>query len=414
MSYHSSLSAIFGFRDPPCDPEGSDSSAAVTHAALGISFLQQAEANFRKKLEKLDGGKRLNADDPEDCLELARLAELSGNLSPEICFYLRAWAAVKLHQQNMNEDGYDSEIKEIQDRMTDIRKREGIGHSEDWPKEAMPVDYKDLEKQYRNRQDEMFEELLLQLDIQDVANLYKSSKEEYRARFEEGRRQIGESIGDLARLTSIQEQFEKEAEACANAGAYHAAAIMISAALESALLMACIRCPKETKIARSKLLGNKPREKDPRKWTLGQLICVTTEAEWLTEQVFERVGVRLDSKDIARSVSKIRNMIHPGAQLRDKGLENTKLSYLYVREAYTAIKWDIHDQDIPIKNTVNEDRPVRTPYYSTEEDSFHTCTNCREGNSIEPQYLKYGRGNRTQECWLCELYRIKGICSAYI
>jgi len=406
----SSLSAIFGFSSPYTS-NGSNLLDTVTHAALGISYLQQTESDFTKKLKKLDGGKQLNPENPEDCMELAGIAEMSGNLSPNICFYLRAWAADKLHQQNMDEEGYDSEVQEIKDQMRDLRKREDLRRSEYSEISPISKDYLYLQNQYINRQEEMFEELLLQLGLPEMFDLYKNNKEEYRHRYEDGERQIWESVDDSAKLASIQDNFEKESEACANAGAYHAATIMIGSAIESALLLLCIKCPEKIKTIRPKLSDN-IQGKNPKDWTLGQLISVTTESKWLTEQVFERVGVKLNLKEIARSVSDMRNMVHPGAQLRSKHTRNTELSYLYAREVYTVIKWSLHGQDAH-ENVVDNNQLAKTPYHSIKEDSYHTCTNCREGKNIEKKYLRYGRGGRIKECWLCELYRLKGVCSPY-
>ena len=369
-----SLSARFGFGGPnPNRHSGPD--AEVTHAALGISARKKVESHFRAKSEAMNGGKKLDPRSPEDCMELAALGETSGKLSPESCFYLRAWALEEIHKRNLNEKGYDSDIDDLCARMEAMRKQED-------PNSTGGRDYQELRRRYDQRKQEMFEELHLQWDLADMLNLYKSDRKAYNAKTERGKQEIWTTKTDLEKIAAIQELFEKEAEACRKVQAYHAAAIMIGSALESSLLLACLKFPEDTETARN-ALSNKPKSSDPRQWALSQL-------------------------------NGIRNTVHPGRLLRTGSLKNAELEYAYVYEAYDTIKWLLSNKGSEtIRSDMKGPPPTRIPYHSTEGKSYHTCVNCRRGNEIKPEHFRYGHGDREEECWLCEYYIFRGSCTPF-
>ena len=341
-------------------------------------------------------------------MELAALGETSGNLSPDSCFYLRAWALKKIHKRNLNENGYDSDIDDLRARMEAMRKQEDSNST-------IARDFQELRRKFDERQQSMFEELHLQCDLDDMLSLYQSNREAYYAKAERGRQQIWTTKPDLEKIAAIQERFEKEAEACEKVKSYYAAAIMIGSALEASLLLACLKYPEETEEAKNALPKNlRPKYTDPRRWALGQLISVATEAGWIGEHMFMSIGAQLDGKEIAKEIKGIRNTVHPGVQLRTGSLKNAELEYVYVYEAYDTIKWLLSKKG---SETIKADKkgppPTRTPYHSTEGKSYHSCVNCRRGNEIKPENFRYGHGDRTEECWLCEYYRVRGSCKPF-
>ena len=404
---HRSLSARFGFGGPDRN-RNSGPDAEVTHAALGISAYKKVESHFEAKSKAMDGGKKVDPSNPDDCMELAALGETSGRLSSDSCFYLRVWALKEIHKRNLNEKGYDSDIDDLRVRMEAMLKQE----------DPIITDARgnlELRRKLEERQQAMFEELHLKYDLEDMLRLYQSDRKEYYAKAERGKQQIWTTKPDLEKIAAIQEQFEKEAEACEKVKAYHAAAIMIGSALESSLLLACLKFPEETERAKNDL-PKKLQSKctDPRRWALGQLISVTTEAGWIGERMFMRIGAQLDGKEIAEEIKGIRNTVHPGLQLRTGSLKCAELEYAYVYEAYITIKWLLSNKG---SETIRADKkgppPTRTPYHSTEGTSYHTCVNCSMGNEIKPEHFRYGHGDRTEECWLCEYYRVRGTCKPF-
>ena len=404
---HLSLSARFGFGGSDRN-RNSGPDAEVTHAALGISAYKKVESHFEAKCKAMDGGKKLDPSNPDDCMELAALGETSGKLSSDSCFYLRAWALKEIHKRNLNEKGYDSDIDDLRTRMEAVRKQED-------PIITGTRDYQELRRKFEERQQEMFEELHLQYDLEDMLRLYQSDRKMYFAKAERGKQQIWTTKPDLEKIAAIQKRFEIEAEACEKVKAYHAAAIMIGSALESSLLLACLKFPEDTEKAKNALPKKlQPNNADPRRWALGQLISVTTKAGWIGEHMFMRIGAQLDGKEIAEEIKEIRNTVHPGVQLRTGSLKNAELEYSYVYEAYDTIKWLLSNKGSKtIRTDMNGPPPTRTPYYSAEGKSYHTCVNCRRGNEIKPEHFRYGQGDRIEECWLCEYYRVRGTCKPF-
>jgi hypothetical protein len=145
--------------------------------------------------------------------------------------------------------------------------------------------------------------------------LREKEPQEFDRRRELGRRAIHEGLPDAERLELLQVQFEREASASAAVGAFHAAAAMIGAAIEAALLARCLRRHEEALRARARLPEKeRPRTGNPYKWKFDNLIRVAAEASWLPE-FHVRDGV-LPSEMLIDMVRELRNMVHPVVHLR--------------------------------------------------------------------------------------------------
>lgn len=269
-------------------------------------------------------------------LDTVDSAETAGRLEPSHRFLLRAWTVERVHDRRTM-DGFYSELADISARMDAISEREGLHEDEYWPIGQGPEDWEELSEQYSQVLDEKFEETLREYGLVDMANLYCQDREAYDARREEGRRLVVEDIPELEQLGVVQQQFEKEAEICADSGAYHAAAIMIGAAIETALLLACLNHRDEALNARHRLpSGRRPKGESPKKWRLEDLVRVADEAGWLPN--FEVEDGTLSTRSLLDMTRHLRNLVHPVRHLSSRKFPDVERMYANAHAVYILLE----------------------------------------------------------------------------
>ena len=233
--------------------------------------------------------------------------------------------------------------------MDSIRQREKLNHDEHWPIGQGPEDWEDLSHQYEQVLDAKFEETLREYGLDDIADLYHSDRKLYDDLREKGRRLVFKDIPELERLSAAQQQFEAEAGICAQGGAYHAAVVMIGAAIEATLMFACLNRLDDALNARDRLSADKrPARSSPKRWNLQELAIVAEEAGWLPG--FELVDgtfpapapfARLFSRPLVDMVRKLRNLVHPRQHLSNSTVADVEREYANARAAYTFLKWHL-------------------------------------------------------------------------
>ena len=155
---------------------------------------------------------------------------------------------------------------------------------------------------------------------------------------------------DLDKLSSVQKHFESESEACAKAGAYLAASVMIGAAIEAALLFACLNDPGAARAARAKLSEkDRPRGEDPKRWSLNSLVKIAFAAGWLPDSEID--GVVLGSEYLADTIRGTRNSVHPGRHLETGGARDFEHAYKDSKAAYILLKWHLARSKISANGT---------------------------------------------------------------
>ena len=282
-------------------------------------------------------------------LDLAESAEISGAFSRPECFLLRVFAVERVHEQRWLDGFYVADLADIDSRMDSIRQREKLNHDEYWPIGQGPEDWEELSHQYEQVLDAKFEETLREYGLDDIADLYHSDRKLYDDLREKGRRLVFKDIPELERLSAAQQQFELEAGICAQGGAYHAAVVMIGAAIEATLMFACLNRLDDALNARDRLSADKrPARSSPKRWNLQELAIVAEEAGWLpgyelVDGTFPSPApfARLFSRPLVDMVRKLRNLVHPRRHLSNSTVADVEREYANARAAYTLLKWHL-------------------------------------------------------------------------
>lgn len=272
-------------------------------------------------------------------LELTDNSRIAGLLNPAIRFMLRSAAVESVHDRRMLEGCYDKDLMEVTTLMDEIREREGLNDDEYWPIGEGPEDYEALEAQYSRILALKFEDALREFGLNDMADLHHQDRDEYDARREEGRLVIHNPPEDSKLLLAVRNQFESEADKCAESGAYHAASVMIGAAIESALLYTCLKHRDAVQDA-LELLPTKKRNRlvgtDSRRWNLEELAMVAEKAGWLPNYELDGI-VRLNTLSLIKKTKRLRNLVHPGQQLRHKNAIDVEESFSTAKATYVLL-----------------------------------------------------------------------------
>lgn len=270
-------------------------------------------------------------------IEWMESAEDAGVLAPSHRFLMRVHAVETVHDERCFNGSYDEDLASINAQIDEIRLREGLDEDEDWGIGEGPEDWNELNNQYEKILDMKFEETLREFGLNDIANLYRDDRETYDARREEGRCLVFEDTNELETLSTLHKQFEAEAEICAQGKAYLAAATMIGAAVEAALLFACLNRRNDALEARDRLPRNKrPESANPKYWRFAELVQIAREAGWLPD--FEVEDEILSSHALIDMVRHLRNMSHPARHLSDKGVPDVEHRYKNARATYVLLK----------------------------------------------------------------------------
>jgi hypothetical protein len=233
---------------------------------------------------------------------------------PEL-FLWRVFTVEQIHTRRMMDGTYDSELADVQDQIRQVEKRHGLEEDEYFPVGEGPPEWEALQNEFDATLERLFVATLREFELLEEAQLREKEPQEFDRRRELGRRAVFDGLSDLERLEMCQVEFEQEALASAEAGAFHAAATMIGAAIEAALLARCLRRPEEAEQARVRLQRpERPEKADPRKWGLHSLTRVAAEASWLPE--FHVGNGVLPSDALIDMVRELRNMVHPATHLQ--------------------------------------------------------------------------------------------------
>ena len=272
-------------------------------------------------------------------LDAIGFAETAGAIEPSRCFLMRVFAIERLCDWRWF-DGLYSELEDISTRIDAIQRREGLDDNEYWHIGQGPEDWQELNRQYSQVLDAKFEEALREFGLDNIADLYGMDRISYDAHREQGRRLVFEGIPELERLSTVKNQFEGEAVICARGGAYHAAVVMIGAAMEATLLLACMSRREEALNARDRLpVDKRPDRANPRRWTLHELVFVADEAGWLPD--FDVPDGTLHSPPLFDMMRKLRNLVHPNCHLSDSRIANVENEYASAQAAYTLLEWHL-------------------------------------------------------------------------
>jgi hypothetical protein len=131
--------------------------------------------------------------------------------------------------------------------------------------------------------------------------------------------QLSISEDDAAHLVDSAVSLFKEAEVCADAGAWRGATVLLGAAVEAGIAATAVGQESELR-ARAAW----PSKRSPDRWALEDLIRLATDAGWLPSalpamQTDLFAPLTGDAGDAVRFLQRVRNMVaHPAACLREE------------------------------------------------------------------------------------------------
>ena len=307
---------------------------------------RRKDGEFKQDWDELDSETRL-------WILTAQSAEKSGIFKSSYCFFLRSYAIESVNEYRLQNNDYE-EIASLYNLIDSIKKREGLGDDEYWRLgEGPEQNFWELDKQFSQALDDRMECALREYGLDGMANLWSRNRNKYDSEREKGRVLSLGKLSDIDHVIDIQMQFEAEAEACAECGAYYAATTMIGSAIEALLLSACLKNNKKASVAWSLLpKQDRPKNKDPMEWRLADLILIAEAAGWLPK--FEKIDddnlllIRLQL-NLMRC---LRNLIHPSLNLSDRLGPNMKSMYSNALATYVLMK--SHLKKINVSGNVSE------------------------------------------------------------
>ena len=312
-------------------------------------FLERAEGLWSSIKQRRTGKEydldpcKVEAETPV-LLSTIDSGEAAGLLTPSEAFFFKVFAVERVHERRWFNGQY-SEIEAFSARMTQIEKREGLNEGEAWVRGEGPKDYWDLAEQYEQALDVRFEQTLRELDLETIADLFGGNREVFDARRESGRTRVFDHITELQEIGAVQERFEAEAKACADNGAYMAAAVMVGSAMEAALLLACLKAKDQALAARDRLpMDERPRNRDPKRWRLAELVRVTHEAGWLPD--FSVSDWVLRSIGLLERVRHLRNLVHPARHLQSGNFGDMQRLYESAQATYSLLRRFLGDPSL--------------------------------------------------------------------
>lgn len=234
---------------------------------------------------------------------------------PEL-FLLRVARVEQVCDDRICEGLYDVEFAEVDHRAAELKREHGLSEDEFWMLGEGPPEWEALDQEHSAITSRLLVTALREFGLLEEAALLESKPAEFYLRRELARRALYEGLPDEERLRMVQAQFDKEASASAEVGAFHAAATMVGAAIEAALLVRCVRSSDAAIRAVSRLpQQQRPRRREPRDWSFAELTRVASAAGWLPE--FDvPAGIILSDK-LIDMVRDLRNMVHPAVHLRN-------------------------------------------------------------------------------------------------
>jgi hypothetical protein len=201
--------------------------------------------------------------------------------------------------------------------MEQIKSAHGLTEDEFWSRGAGPPEYEALNRDYETVLNRKQGEVFHEFGEPKIAELWDQKRDQFEELFEKGRVAIYEQENQEAGLAELIQVYEWEAQACAETNAYYAACAVLGAAMETRLLLQCVRNPNEVHTAVNRLPSERrPRSKRPIDWNLRFLLEVCSAAGWLPP-IESELGTHL-TEGWGHVLRSLRNLVHPGRHLLDR------------------------------------------------------------------------------------------------
>lgn len=284
---------------------------------------------------------------------------LSGRMSWQEFVFTVLQSLEMLFERRYSQGKYQ-ELKRIEQDMRRVEKNHGLGKDDFWVISEAPPEYKKLDVEYTSLHKALFVNLLEEFELSELAELYRDDPEEFARIRERGRRHLSHKNEWELIIEDIVIRFEEDAKRAAGAKAFSAAVVLLGAALEGILLVRCLKSKNEAAKVSRKL----PRKKRPRNpddcisWTFNNLIEVCSSAGWLP-QVSTDYG-KLNSKELANFLRRLRNNIHPGRYCKDRPwIEIDKRDFIYTYSVYLVLLSELIENQSGTSSVSTEKKRIK-------------------------------------------------------
>jgi hypothetical protein len=288
-----------------------------------------------KEQEKQSSWK--DPDTAKTIIGLAMSMLLARSISTQEYTFLVAMAAERVNDCRIETDSYP-EIVDLMEQLRLVHAAHGLGPDDYWRVGEGPPEYEELNRQFDEAVHKRFIETLLELGVDDIADLYTVDRQEFDRRRERGRRVFFHKDEMALALADTAIRYEIEAKSAASVGAYTAAVTLLGAAVEGLLVLRCLRSPiKARRVAASLPRAKRPNPNNgPTKWSFDTLIETCLAAGWLPD--LSTAAGTLVPGELAHSLRQMRNYIHPGRVVEDRPwIEADQIDYTSAEAIFTAI-----------------------------------------------------------------------------
>jgi hypothetical protein len=226
----------------------------VTHLRRrALASIEAAE--LAEKLKRRQEPEHRTPEGIHEQIALAKALYESGRITQAECLFFCVIHVEDIHQTRWF-DGQYNEIETISNQMDAIKKEYGLADDEEWEREDEPDDYRELSRNYDCLLDQRFDATLREFELTEEAELWRDDRAEFDRRREIGRSIVfDQSDVEKAVLSSV-EIYEHQAQLCGDVKAFYPACVMLASAVESRLLLSCLRKPQE-------MLPQKAKPKNP-------------------------------------------------------------------------------------------------------------------------------------------------------
>ncbi|EOB6258338.1 hypothetical protein ACHELR_000322 [Vibrio fluvialis] len=283
-------------------------------------------------------------------ISVAKARYAAGGISEhELLFYICHCVENQVHETRCSNGIYDKDLRSVNEAIKEVERKYDLKDGEYWRLDDAPDEYLKLNAIYDSVLQQKLVETFIEFDSPDLALLYTDNPDKFNESRKIGYRSVFKK-DEHSRLISLANMYEREASHSANGEAFFAASVMLTSAIETRLIIACLNNKQAVTDALNLLgLSNSAlKSKNPLRWTLETLIEVCNCAGWLPK--FETDNFVYDRHAMATFLRSFRNNVHPAVHLKQKsGLSFGKEQYKDVFHIHKAL---IHSLPTRIRHDV--------------------------------------------------------------
>jgi len=285
--------------------------------ACDVEVLKGASENVKKVKSKCKTHLFEDNEGVKSYIELVKALYAARKIARHQYVFNCSIVAEYIHDDRMMKDMQNGKIGEIIDNMKSIERLYGLNDNEYWHTGQAPKEHEELSKQFDAEYDKLFEGVLNEFGLCDLAELWGTKRSDFDQLRERGRRSVHHKTEQISILKDIVVRLEEEARFSALVKLYSGAITLLGSGLEGLLVIRCLQSKhKSMRFARTLPRNKRPSPlDDPTKWNFDALIETCLAAGWLPP--ISTTIAKYNPASLAHMLREMRNYIHPGRQARE-------------------------------------------------------------------------------------------------